>query len=188
MALGSTELALHEITVALRDDLMRAHYRVLESGVMRRGIIPPEPWQTISLIAELDVSQNDRGFPVYGGYTGRVYVKEWGPNAHLFLPKAKADEVWPSPAKPLPASIAPPAQGTERRGRKPEYDWPVIEVEAIRMLIDEGAPSNYTDFAKQLISWCEKRYDAAPSVDLMRAKVPGWVARYERWLPKLPKK
>jgi hypothetical protein len=87
-----------------------------------------------------------------------------------------------------PASTAP-AQGpaeAPKRGRKAEFKWDVIQFECARHFIDDGVPSNVSDFANEMLTWCQNQFreEGVPDHQTMRKKIKVWVEAYLRSSPR----
>jgi hypothetical protein len=84
-----------------------------------------------------------------------------------------------------PAATVTPA-GASNRGRKEEFDWECIYVECVHRLIEDGAPSNVSKFAEEMLSWCQNQLGekGTPDLQTMRKKITVWISAYKRWLPR----
>jgi hypothetical protein len=119
--LGSADLALRVLSANLSSGKERGWSCVLEEKegqeVLRWGRVRKEAWRPLTLVAEpAEIVQNEAGFASAVGFSGRVYVKEWGTVVQLFLETASAETE--------PEASAPADEPSAEIASKPEAPAP----------------------------------------------------------------
>jgi hypothetical protein len=95
------------------------------------------------------------------------------------------------PAVPhgVPGKADEPSPEQRRKaGTKPKYDWDAIQAHCHRCFVENGYPSNVSEFCRDdLIPWCVQRYgeDGTPDMETLRPYITRWI---DAWLRSLPPK
>ena len=78
---------------------------------------------------------------------------------------------WVQEKKPL-GWTAEGAKLTERRGRKPAYDWDSFwrKVDQVTQPPD-GLPEKQADLEKIMLAWCSENWDKEPAVSTVRQRL-----------------
>ena len=64
-----------------------------------------------------------------------------------------------------------PDQQTEKRGRKPQYDWEEFLRAVVEIADKDGLPDTQTELEKLMLGWCRDNWGAEPSVSAIRERV-----------------
>jgi hypothetical protein len=166
---GSRDLAAGELYGALLDGRLKsAAVLVPRTGQQERHFPEPEFWRGFELVAALD-GASVRCRPREGtAMTGTGY---------FFVRRSDLDALYPT-NKPAQAETTPPGR---RRGPKPKYDWPAIDREIVQRCINKKTrvvrvPENELKLVKDMLDWCQIKYDESPSLSAMREAVRRVVA------------
>jgi hypothetical protein len=171
---GSVEFTVTDLQNALEAGSVRAKIRLRGgNGKDEQRALDPEFWRTsFGLKAKWSQASVDaapvviglrlarRGKQIIRDY-GVVYV--WEPDIQKLWPTSKA-------ASPKPQ----PAQSGGRKGRLPEYDWPVIDREITRRMMRDGKlvePRSTNKLATDVLEWASLKWREVPSETSMREHV-----------------
>jgi len=69
--------------------------------------------------------------------------------------------------------LAKPSTGqqSEKRGRKPRYDWTAFLYEIIEIAAKGELPEKQAELEERMMEWCQKKWGTEPSVSIIREHV-----------------
>ncbi|MBB2720165.1 UNVERIFIED_ORG: hypothetical protein GGD48_005445 [Rhizobium etli] len=135
---------------ALENGIVKS--RAINLTTLADGDIEPGKWQYLS--------------PVKSGSAPTQFIDPAGTCfGEIRLLSRAVVETWP-PTKADPRQASEPdANGNNRKGRPPKYDWPAFQAEVIRKLDDEGdfdvsIDPSWTQAAleRHMAEWCEAKW------------------------------